>query len=69
MINIKDCTDKCFGLVLDNCTCLIETKCEGCIFYKPRGCEDWVRVEEDGETYLYTPEEYETRRQNYEQNV
>ena len=69
MINLKDCTEKCFGLGFDNCTCLTETQCEGCVFYKPKECEDWVRVEHEDGTYLYTPEEYEIRRKNYEQNV
>jgi len=28
-----------------------------CPFYKPYGCEDWVRIEKDGEIIMYTPEE------------
>ena len=62
MIDIKDCKDKCFALVFNQCKILTETNCENCSFYKPRRCEDWVRVVIDGRVMLYTPEEYEERR-------
>lgn len=32
-----------------------------CPFYKPLGCEDWVRLEENGEIHLYAPEEVKVR--------
>lgn len=30
----------------------------GCPFYKPAGCEDWIKVEHNGEAWILTPEEY-----------
>ena len=65
MINLKDCTDKCFALVFGQCTVLTKTDCDGCKFYKPKNCEDWVRVETEENTYLYTPDEYELRRKKW----
>lgn len=29
-----------------------------CPFYKPIGCKDWVKIENEGGVELYTPEEY-----------
>ena len=29
----------------------------GCPFYKPRGCEDWVRIDHGEVIHLYEPEE------------
>ena len=78
MINVKDCTDKCTALVFGECTALNERECDPskydyscCDFYKPAGCEDWVRVEEDGEAWFYTPEEYAVRwrRMEHEQGL
>lgn len=66
MINLKDSTDKCFALIFEQCTILTQTNCKGCKFYKPKNCEDWMRVQMGDEVYLYTPEEYELRRKNYE---
>ena len=67
MINIEDCTEKCYAKVFGQCTVLKDmyTDCDGCRFYKPEGCEDWVKVKASDGVYLYTPEEYEKRRQDY----
>lgn len=37
-----------------------DSKCGtyGCPFYKPEGCEDWIKIEEENCVKLYTPEEY-----------
>jgi len=45
--------------------CLITTawaECK-CPFYKPKGCEDWIRVERDGQVWLVPPEEYYNREE------
>lgn len=62
-----DCFAKCEKREQPNeCVALQErlvTECGtyGCPFYKPLGCEDWIRLEEDGEIHLYAPEEVRTR--------
>lgn len=66
MINIEDCTEKCYAMVFGVCTVLKDTDCDGCRFYKPEGCENWVKVKTFDGAYLYTPEEYELRRKEYE---
>lgn len=56
MIELKDCTDRCFAEVMEQCGLLTEiTNCDyTCPFYKPKGCRDWVRTDDK----LYAPEEY-----------
>lgn len=66
MIIIEECTEKCYAKIAGQCTVLIDTRCEGCKFYKPKDCEDWVRVVMPDGEYLFTPEDYEKRRQDYE---
>lgn len=66
MLNINEVTDKCFADIFGQCVVLTETKCDGCKFYKPKDCEDWVRVDLGENTYLYDPDEYELRRRSYE---
>lgn len=60
MTNITGCKDPCFGLVEGVCMILTEqTDCGiECPFYKPQGCEDWVKREEGAEIWLIPPEEY-----------
>lgn len=61
MVEITNVKDKCFAELLGGCSALQgEINCGvQCKFYKPKGCEDWVRREKDGEIWLIPPEEYE----------
>lgn len=68
MIKLTDCTERCFAQLFGTCVVLKEKNCDGCSFYKPMDCYDWMRVRINGEMYLLTPEEYELRRQEYEQS-
>lgn len=61
MIKLKDCEEKCFARLNDGCAILKEMPeaCnEKCPFYKPRDCEDWVRLEHNGEIWLMPREDY-----------
>lgn len=54
----------CFG----DCT-LLKAKDEHCgtyqcPFYKPRGCKDWVRLEQDGIVKMHQPDEIEYRNEH-----
>ena len=60
MVEISKCKEKCFALTDAGCK-ILTTKCEGkerCKWYKPKGCEDWVRSERGDEVWLIPPEEY-----------
>ena len=60
MIEISKCKDPCFASMHSGCK-VLTTECEGkdkCVFYKPEGCEDWMRVERNGKVWLVPPEEY-----------
>lgn len=61
MIDLKEMYDRCFAREAGDCTILkdIEICGNGCPFYKPYGCKDWVRVKQSNGEMLYTPEEYE----------
>lgn len=52
---------KCFSKMADGCACLnrINRGCGTyrCEFYKPQGCEDWVRLDTKYMVRLYAPEE------------
>lgn len=63
MVEIAVVNDKCFALTERGCVCLDDdSQCGKCCpFYKPAGCEDWVKVEIDGEVWLIPPEENERR--------
>lgn len=63
MIDITDRPDRCYAMIMRQCTVLTKTECAGCRFYKPTDCEDWVRVDKDGREYLMTPEEFEQRKE------
>lgn len=59
-INLKDVKDKCFAktdkgvceALWEDSPCTFE-----CPFYKPTGCEDWIRLEKGAEKWLIPPEE------------
>jgi len=58
MVEISNCNEPCFAKL--EIGCLITTawaECK-CGFYKPIGCEDWIRREINGEIWLIPPEEY-----------
>lgn len=58
MVEITNCKEPCFAKMDTGCK-ILTTDCTGrCDFYKPKGCEDWVRRERDGEVWLIPPEEY-----------
>ena len=60
MIEISKCKERCFASISDGCAILTKMpiKCSpDCAFYKPQGCEDWIRQEKDG-IWLIPPEEY-----------
>lgn len=60
MVEISRCKDPCFAQLATGCkvlTCDCAGKAE-CPFYKPVGCEDWIKVEHNGEAWILTPEEY-----------
>ena len=62
MIDITKQDQKCFALAFKQCTIMTETKCEGCKFYKPEGCDDWVRIDMKDRVLIIAPEEYEMFR-------
>lgn len=69
MVEITNVKERCFAEIQGGCSVLQgEIKCGvQCKFYKPKGCEDWVRREKDDEIWLIPPEEYE--RSNNGQNI
>lgn len=62
MLDITEHEARCFAKIWDNCTVLIRTDCEGCKFYKPINCEDWIRIDREEGVYLIPPEEYDKKR-------
>ena len=70
MIDVTDRKDKCFAFISNQCTILTATECEKCKFYKPRGCEDWVRLNIQDRIIMVEPEEYaRLKGARHEQNV
>ena len=60
MVNLKTVKERCFaelsvGCKILTCDCMGKDKCP---FYKPESCEDWIRIERNGEAYILPPEEY-----------
>lgn len=55
MIDITNSTERCFALQDECIATLNECKCP---FYKPEGCEDWIRIEKDNKVWIMPPEEY-----------
>ena len=70
MVEITGVTDKCFADLYGGCAILTDNSRCGyrCPFYKPIGCEDWVRLETKNEIFLIPPEELTKERKN-EQNL
>ena len=64
MIQVTEQIDRCFAQLNGKCLILIRKQCAGCKFYKPAGCEDWVRAERNGKVLLIPPEEYENENIN-----
>lgn len=62
MVDITNCTEPCFAETFGGCK-ILTTSCnrQGCGFYKPQSCADWVRIEKGGKVYLLPPEEYYTK--------
>lgn len=62
MVEISDCEERCFALWAGGCSILTSKTKEDCTarcpFYKPQGCEDWIRREDKDEIWLIPPEEY-----------
>ena len=63
MVEISHCEEKCYGLWGDGNCSVIDGANQACcspqcVFYKPRGCEDWIRRETETEIWLIPPEEY-----------
>lgn len=64
--------DKCFAEGYKGVCRLLTIKSDvcrtsKCPFYKPDGCKDWVRVEDDKGTFIIPIEEYKDyRRKQYE---
>lgn len=56
-----DTSGRCFGATPFGCDVMEEEheKCGtyACPFYKPDGCQDWVRQEKGGKIYMIPPEE------------
>lgn len=61
MVEITNCKEPCFAHMKTGCK-ILTTECEArCSFYKPVGCEDWIKIERGGEVWLIPPEEYYVR--------
>lgn len=61
MVEITKLEEKCYARLHSGCSvlCHIEPACgAGCPFYKPAGCEDWVRIEKGGRIWIMPFEEY-----------
>lgn len=65
-IHLEFCIDPCCHAdPVEDCKGLRakEEHCDyRCKFYKPIGCSDWIRIEDEDGISLVPPEEYETER-------
>ena len=65
-VDLETTNEPCFGKNrMGNCTVLavIAWKCgKTCPFYKPKGCKDWIRVDDKQGVNLIPPEEYEKEK-------
>lgn len=65
MIEISEAKDRCFARLRSG-NCMILSRQENCnpkcAFYKPEGCEDWVRYENKNGIWLIPPEELLKKR-------
>ena len=70
MVEITGTIEKCFAELYGGCAILTDNSRCGyrCPFYKPTGCEDWVRLETKNEIFLIPPEECK-RSVNNEQDL
>ncbi len=71
MVEISNIDEKCFARLKSGCSVLSRSDIEctpQCKFYKPVGCEDWIRREVNGEIWVIPPEEYERSKRN-EQSI
>lgn len=61
MIDITSMDKKdCFAISMGLCVATLHPfgkGCDDCNYFKPKGLETMVRIEEDGEIHLYTVEE------------
>lgn len=65
MVEISNTKEKCFAHMQTGCQvlCDLQPICSPkCPFYKPAGCEDWIRRERGEEIWLIPPEEYFVKR-------
>lgn len=58
MIDITGRHDNCFAQLLNGCKVCVVKGCDGCSFYKPKDCSDWVRIDSGGRVLLVAPEEF-----------
>lgn len=60
MVEISNIKEKCFAEFRGGCAVLsVRLTCSPrCPFYKPAGCEDWIRREVGDEIWLIPQEEY-----------
>lgn len=65
-IDLKEVTEPCRALMHDGCSVNtgLHKECGTyrCPFYKPEGCGDWIRVEDEEGINLIPPEEYKVFR-------
>lgn len=62
-MKLTDQSITCFAKREKGCSVRATKKCpKNCVFYKPAGCRDWVRVERGCEVWLIPPEEYFAER-------
>lgn len=67
MVEITNIEEKCFADLKSGCGVLSSSDYEcspQCPFYKPVGCEDWIRREKEDEIWIVPPEEYERSVKN-----
>jgi hypothetical protein len=69
-IDLSYTDDPCFGLLMGRYCGILRKKEEACgtakcPFYKPVGCEDWVRVEDGQGKNLVPPEEWRKAWMHY----
>ena len=65
MVEISNAKERCFAKGNKGCQILsvLKPDCNPkCPFYKPTGCEDWVRRERGDEIWLIPPDEYGAER-------
>ena len=62
MLDITDSKEKCFAKWQGGCSIRVDYHPQICFpkcpFYKPQGCEDWVRREVRKKIWLIPPDEY-----------